>query len=205
MTKENSLTGNGLVYSVSVSNAINQITFQTAGGTLSLDELTGMSANYCYVHAPVSEIADHSTWWSNIEYVYAHNWAMNLLNFRNYSAVAGAGLDTGTCETNYSIAKTVYNYCKTNDPYVLNEISGSFHDSLDRMAKWAIHNGESFSYESDGEGHDIGTFSSKVVSALEIAENNSSKTAMIIVISASIISMLAVGGYFFLRKRKEDR
>ena len=196
MTAMTSLTGNGRVYSISLDVKYNQIQFNNGTNAKQVDAGQPTAA-YAYVYAPDSELDGESTWWSNINYVYAHNWAMNLLNFRNISAEAGAGADGSDCESLYGTAKTVYNYFKTNFNYVLPEIANNFSSALTRMSAWAEHHHESF-VVSEG----VGTFSTNAYLTPYI-ENKNNSTLVIILVST--ISLLGLAGFFFIKRKKESK
>ena len=196
MTKLSDLSGNGRVYSISLDVKYNKIQFNNGTNVKQVD--AGQPSNgHAYVYAPDSVLDGEDTWWDNMDYVFAHNWSMNLLNFRNYSKASGAELDTGACESLYETAKDTYNYFKNNRTEVLTEIKNNFADALERMSDWVIHNHESFTV-SEG----VGTFSQRVLPVLGTVETVDN-TMMIIVI-VSLISVSAIVGYVFIRRSKEN-
>ena len=185
----------GYVYSAEVSNAIDRVTFKNSSGSITTQKVSGSNANYVYYFG-----GGVNAWWNNIEYVLAHNWAQNLLNFRNVSAAAGEGADGDTCESLYSNAKSVYQYFIDHDTSALTEIKNGFADALARMSAWAEHHHEVFTV-NDG----IGAFSTSnsAITIYSIGNNSNNVTTVIIVVS--VLSISTLGLFLFLKKRKESK
>ncbi len=97
--------------------------------------------------------------------------------------------DGTTCKTNGYYARAKDNYSLLEDASLLSA------DAIERLTDWASANGEIFSSAS-------GTFAPKgSLGILPSIVGNSNSVTIIIVISA--LSITAIGGYFFLRRRKE--
>lgn len=198
MTKETTLAGNGLVYSISLDVKYNSVIFNDNGSkqTGDLKPTTSLAPtnNYCFVYAPTSKISGYNTWWDNINYVYAHNFAQNILNFRNTST--SVQTDTGYCKmgNNYLIAKTTFQSMHTAS-FPETELRNNFENALPRLEKWAIANGETFDISN-------GTFASNSLIGLPINSKNDFATIIIVI---STLSITALGLFFFLKKRKESK
>ena len=93
----------------------------------------------------------------------------------------------------YALAKAAYE-ASSFAPY--REELCSLDYVVERLQAWASANSKSFTLTNG-----VGSFSARNVTILNEVTNN--QTAIIVVI-ASVIGMTAVGGYFFLRKRKEN-
>lgn len=114
----------------------------------------------------------------------------------------------GSCKTNgwYSTASSAFSGLTTNQKsIILNSLSNygsvsetlwTYRDVRDRLEAWAIANGETFNTTS-------GTFS-RTVTGLD-SNINADNSSMIIVVAIVVaFSLTIVGGYFFIRRHKEN-
>ena len=184
------LSGNGRVYEITVSNAVNRIIFSKNGSEQTAD-LTPTGGNYCYV---VGDLQGSGTWWDNINYVYAHNFNQNILDFKHTST--SVQTDTGYCKTgsHYTLAKSTYNLIK-NESAVMTELNNNFADALPRLAAWATANGETFDSTT-------GTFSSVRNIPAIMASKETDTTLLIVIIS--VLAAAGIGGYFFFRRKRHE-
>ena len=108
----------------------------------------------------------------------------------------------GYCNDNehhyYLTAKQQYNALTDNQKVAFQQ-NASYTDARERYLAWAGFNNDAAPYD----GND--TVVSKIhesASFLEVANNSNNTTIIITVIS--VLSLTALGGFFFIKKRKED-
>lgn len=102
----------------------------------------------------------------------------------------GSTAGTGLCTTYYWEAKAVYGTLTTEQK---NELSSA---ALTRLHDWAAANGEDFNVETRA-------FASRAnVSSFGGSQKLDSTT--LIIVAVSFISLTAIGGFFLLKKRKEN-
>lgn len=112
----------------------------------------------------------------------------------------------GSCTTYYPIAKSVFNGTATGDNAQYNLSSeernvicdedGLYADVYERLQEWARINGDSI------DGSNLLVKASTNVTP-SIGNNSTYNLTTLIIIVISFVSLVAIGGYFFLRKRKE--
>lgn len=189
-----SIATNGLIYKFTINNCCNRVIFSGANEAHKTQLDSGMSGNYCYVKASDSTSLDgKNSWWNNINYVHAHNFAQNTMMFRSISTSDQSS--TAYCATRYAAAKTHMEAITSSGigDYIINEIENNFTDALPRLAAWAKANGKTF----DTSSH---TFSSAHnFSMLSVSDNN----GFIVVVSISALGILSVGAYYFFKKSKK--
>ena len=114
----------------------------------------------------------------------------NCMHFANYKESEGGN---GECISQgwYETAKSAYNELS---PSIKQEVS-SLSYVVERLNAWAVANGETFTIADN-----VGSFSKRA----NVTIVNSFDNTAVVVIVISLISLSAVGGYFYLRKRKED-
>ena len=117
--------------------------------------------------------------------------------------------NTGDCDTEgwYSDAKTAFNALKTRQKAIILTSSSTayiggtnpftYNQIKDRLLAWATANHESLNESTKT----LGAVNNGGLSS--IINNESNNTIVAIIIIASI-STLAIGGYFFIRRRKHD-
>ena len=121
----------------------------------------------------------------------AATYAQKYLHMRDYTNADGSCMDDSENHY-YSTAKTEYGNLSAEEKVEFAKLG----EAVARLQAWARANGESFDPSAK-------TFSKlRPISILNYQPEVTNTTLIIIV--ASIVSGLAVGGYFFLRKRKED-
>lgn len=101
---------------------------------------------------------------------------------------------TANCASNYSAMKSAYANLTDAEKNVL-QFSSDFAAAKARMNKWAIANGETFTYGEDQP------FASLAISTLNVARNNNATTIAVIM---SLLSVTALGALFFMKKKKEQ-
>lgn len=104
----------------------------------------------------------------------------------------------GQCSTYYPIAKVAWNNLSSDlRTYFIDnsDESETYHDAYERMIAWAAANGESLN------GSNV--LASAHASLLSGSINASNNVTIIIVV-VSLASIIAIGGYLFLRTKKED-
>ena len=89
----------------------------------------------------------------------------------------------------YAHAKDVWNAMTTAERTLVSSAAKQ------RLSEWARINGDSY----DGGTGSI----SRAITAVSIINSENTNAVMIVVI-ISVISVSAIGGYFFLRKRREE-
>ena len=104
------------------------------------------------------------------------------------------------CTANYSAAKTAFNGLTTAErSYFVSQgtTGGQYEEEYARLLAWAEANGET-----------IGTAGGKtnVLNSAQILGiiNKGNNSYVTIIVVVSLVSLTAIGGYFFLRKRKEQ-
>lgn len=113
----------------------------------------------------------------------------------NDSAYEG-DITTSNCAANYSAMKTAYAALSDAEKNVF-QYSDDYANARARLNKWAIANGETFTYGADTP---FAQASAKVLPAII----NESGTTVSIIVIISMVSLTAIGGYFFLKRRKEN-
>jgi len=104
-------------------------------------------------------------------------------------------ITTPNCASNYSAMKTAYEALSDAQKNVF-QYSDDYAAARARMINWAKANGETFTYGA------ATPFAAATISILPIIGQNNDAVAIIVIIS--VVSLTAIGGYFFLRKRKEN-
>ena len=121
----------------------------------------------------------------------AQTYANKYLHMRDYIDADGSCMNNSDNHY-YSTAKTAYASLTSQEK---TEFAG-LTDAVARLQAWARANGEIFDPSAK-------TFSaSPRVSLLNVMGKNTNTVAIIVIIS--MVSVTAIGGYFFLRKRKEN-
>ena len=175
-----------------MNNRYDRVIFSNNGSNQTGDLIP--SGNYCYVLAnDETTLAGKNTWWDNINYVFAHNFAENTMLLR--SIPTSDHSSTQYCASRYSTAKTAFNALKSSDygTDVLSELNSNFADAMTRLSAWATANGETFTSST-------GTFSSKFIDSLSINNKNSSIPLILMVVA--FITGSSIGAYFLFKKRK---
>ena len=104
-------------------------------------------------------------------------------------------ITTSNCASNYEAMKEAYVALSDAEKNVF-QYSDEYSAARARLVKWAIANGETFTYGNSTP------FASARSSVLTIFSNNGNTISIIVIITT--ISLTAMSGYFYLRKRKEN-
>lgn len=119
----------------------------------------------------------------------------NCMHFANYNESQSGN---GECisESWYTTAKNAY---EANDFASYRQELCQLDFVVARLQAWARANSKTFTVGGNG----IGTFSSRVGTPSSTVSDSNNSTTLIVVVGISAVSLVAVGGYFFFRKRKE--
>ena len=146
--------------------------------------------------------------------VYKSNVAVNtidgfvdaFMHFGNVSTETTS--DTNACRNSesgakgyYAAAKAAFNSMSDDDRdefYIYSGVGQKYHDAYERLSWWATANGEEL--DVSGEHAILKATSNGGIQTIINDGNNSTIIAIVII---STVSALAVGGYFFIRRRKE--
>lgn len=192
-TRLTSVVTNGLVYKFTMNNRYNRVVFSN-NGSYQTGNL-GSTGNYCYVLAnDDTQLDGKNTWWDNINYVFAHNFAQNTMLMR--SIPTSDRSSTAQCASRYSAAKAAIKAFNDSGywEYVGPQLTSNFADAVTRLQAWATANGESFASAT-------GTFSSKVFNPIASENNNKVSIVLMVVIAISTASFAAL---FLIKKRKHQ-
>ena len=141
---------------------------------------------------------EHRDEWSSNTWVSpaVGKYIENCMHFANYSESQGGN---GECVSEgwYTTAKNAYEAAEFAD---YREELCTLDWVVARLQAWARANGKTFTVSAG-----VGTFSGRTTFVSPLGENNTSNNTLIIIIASSVVTLLAIGGYFYLRKRKEDR
>ena len=133
--------------------------------------------------------------------------ASMFMKMDSYDVGGKIGDDNGdqSCETYYPIAKAVYNGTATGDNAQYNLSSeeralicdtyGLYADAYARLGEWARIQGDSF----NGSTHVL-----EAARIGNIVNINGENSAALIIIVISSITLATLGGYFLIRRRKEN-
>lgn len=189
MTK---LANTSRVYSITLDPAFDEFEIKngsTTTGTVWINQ--NRNHTYCYWDPTPG-------WGDNLDYVKAHDWTLQTMHLRDISTSNNS--DTGACRGNsgyYAKAKAAYNSFSSG---IKNEISnlGEFSDAKARFSAWAAANGETATWN----GTTVTISSARSILLPTSNTENSNSIALIVIIS--LVSVTAIGGFFFIRKRKEN-
>ena len=161
----------------------------TIGKTLTI-EVTNMTRLKAYYISYTSDNANKT-----VNDCFADQF-MHMSDYDPELETKGTDNGVGTCSTYYPIAKAMFNNMSTTQRgyFVSNSGLGQdYHDAYERLIAWATANGDSLNA------------SNQLVQASRITPfgNNENNSTVIIVI-ISLISISAIGGYFFLRRKKAN-
>lgn len=114
---------------------------------------------------------------------------MHMSDYDPELATEGTNDGAGTCTTYYPLAKQVWNAMSTTERGAVST------NAKNRLAAWAAANGDSF------DGGTGALAAARIVPLINVVSGGNAATVIIII---SVVSLTAVGGYFFLKKRKEQ-
>lgn len=191
--------GNGRVYYADVYHKYDRVIFNVGGDANKTGTITGMYDNGCYVLANEGTVlSGKNTWWDNINYVWAHNFSQNLMDYRTTSEEAGAGIDTGHCKESgvYASAKAGYAAIRANS-YAKAQLESSFPESINRLAKWAIANGEELNTSTG-----VFTPINEKGRFMDVSSNSADNGTTMIAVLATSVALITAAGFVFLKKKK---
>lgn len=111
--------------------------------------------------------------------------------FENNYLVMGSNVD-GQCNTYYANAKTTFATLTDGQKAKLSAAA------LQRLHDWAAAKGDNFSIENKAFAAN-----NKIVSLSSFVKGASTETSILLIVS--LLSLTALGGYFLLRKKKEQQ
>lgn len=191
--------GNGLVYYADIEKIHDRVIFNVGGDANKTGTISGLYDNGCYVLANNDTVlAGKNTWWNNINYVWAHNFSQNLMDYRTTSEEAGAGIDTGHCKESgvYASAKAGYAAIRANS-YAKAQLEESFPESINRLAKWAIANGEELNTSTG-----VFTPINEKGRFMDVSSNSADNGTTMIAVLATSIALIAAAGFVIIKKKK---
>ena len=128
----------------------------------------------------------------------------SLFTFRFYLIIILPEIHTpGTAckgETGYyALAKAAFNALgKTTRQFFVNHKDDAYKDEYDRLVAWADANSESFKVD-ETEGNILG----RAPIGFKMFNNNEQTNAVVTIVAIiAVVSTLSVGGFFFIRKKK---
>ena len=184
--------GSGQLYSISLDPAFDMVKFGVGDSANTGDQWCNQhrGETFCWWDA------GNGSWSNDMDWVKAHDWIYQTMHMRDISQETTS--DTGACRGSsgyYQKAKTAYqNYpASVKAKMAADDLWGA---AQARFSAWARANGESALFSG----------TTLTVSAINIplAQIASNTSTTIIVITVSSIALVAVGGYFLFRKKKEN-
>lgn len=198
LVQETEFCNNGRIYYAEVSNAVDRAVV-TCGAWDSSASTAWVGGNYVYVYGSSMST---SAWWDNINYVQAHNWAMNTMKFNGAGAIdhtdENTHVSTADCSTNYYAARTGYKKLY-NDSNIIGELDGeAFPNALARFEKWAEANGDTFDSSTmvltERNGSQLRSVSERI---------NGNDFGFAVIFVAAVIAIAALGVSLFVSKKKQ--
>ena len=197
------LEHNKNIYQISFDVMYNK--FEIGNGTTTQNLATsGLELGHTLYFVGVDSASN--SWWTDLDYVFAHNFNKNYMHMLDYDkdGTEGSTKGTGLCVSYYPLAKAAYeDFIADSGEGALGrntmiKINDLFGNSLDRLSEWARINGETFTVTSK-----IGAFSAAGNILKPIDSNNDSIYFTIVLIS--FLTLATVSLFIFVRKRKENR
>lgn len=184
----------GGITNVTVSGASPDIQLSTDGSTwVDLSSATTSSVNYYYL-----KLFYKTTTQSN--YVNITNFTVSYKGTESATNVANYVMyeDTNNqCETKFSVAKGYFEAMSTSERSTFMKSSDYvISKGRERLLAWAAHEGKTIT-QVNGDY----AVSAPVNIVLENISQNSAGIA--IIVTVSLITAASIGGYFFIKKRKE--
>ena len=137
-------------------------------------------------------------WSDNLSWAEAHDWVYQTMHLRDISTSNNA--DTGACLGNngyYKIAKDAYSALGSAVQSQMQYID-DFGNAKARLSAWAAANGETASWS--GSTLSISSARTFLMPTANVEKTNT--IAIIVIIS--LVSVTAIGGYFFIKRRQEN-
>lgn len=181
------------ITNVSVSGATVDIQLSTNGSTwVDLSDATPSTTNYYYLKLfkKNTSVSDYINITEIDVTLKGHETAKNVSNYIMYEDTVGQ------CTTKFTIASGYFNNMSvsekatfmTSNDYVIST-------ARERFEAWARSLGKTISY-TDGD------YVIQNARSMQIIDNSTDNQAMIIVIISVVMGGIAIGGYFFIRKKK---
>lgn len=172
---------------LTVYGSTNGTSFSTSiTGTNDVYDLTG------YSYVKVMKNGSGAAYCASLTITVAG--AENPTNIANYVMYEDT---TNQCETKLDVAITKLNSMSSSDKETFSTSSDYvIATARARLEAWARHEGKTFSL-SDGN-----YVISRQINPIQITNNDSPVTLIVVIVTS--LSIVSIGGYFFLRKRKEN-
>ena len=177
-------------------NTLTTFTFTYSGSVpsnISLSDLVTIELNNDSGAIYINHIKVYSAGYASV----VGNFCTESLRMSSYDqgGTQGSTGGNGSCKAWWSGVLSAYNGLTAGQKYLFSN-EDTYLAARTRLSEWARING--YSYDSSS-----GSISqSPRISVLSVLNKNTNKVAIIVIIS--MVSVTAIGGYFFLRKRRED-
>lgn len=185
--------GSGQLYSISLDPAFDKVKFGIGDSANTGDVWANQNRGHTYCWWKAGD----GSWSDDMDWVKAHDWIYNTMHVRDIQT--SATTDTGACKGAngyYQKAKTAYQNFTTAIKTKISQ-DECFDIARARFSNWATANGETASIA----GTTL-TVSSNKVLALPTTKESDVSIAIVVI---SILSLTALGGFFFVKKRKETK
>ena len=186
--------GSGQLYSISLDCAFDEFKIGTGDSANTGDVWINQKTGQCFCWWDTGD----SSWSNDLDWVKGHDWIYQTMHMRDISQETTT--DTGACKGSsgyYNKAKTAY---QSFSDGIKTKISQDdlWGATQTRFAAWARANGETASFS----GTTL-SVNSNIINLMNGITENFDSTIIIVVISS--ISAIAIGGFFFLRKKKTSK
>lgn len=185
--------GSGQLYSISLDPAFDEAIFGIGNsantGDVWINHNRGQT--YCWWKA------GDGSWSNDLDWIKAHDWIYQTMHVRDIPTSSTS--DTGACKGSggyYTKAKTAYN---SFSAAIKTKISQDECWSIaqERFSAWARANGETATFSGTTLTINKGSNPIAII-------NSETKDIGLVVVIVTVASLTAVGGYFFLRRKKEN-
>ena len=192
MTKVANSSGN--LYSISLDPAFDEFKVGIGDSANTGDQWINQKHGQCFCWWETST----GTWSNDLDWVKAHDWVENTMHIRDIPT--SNNNDTNACRGNngyYTKAKNAYNSFSASIKSKAKD-TDHFSSATARFSAWAAANGETATW--NGSNVSINGARASLLSSTNIENTNT--VAIIVIIS--LVSVTAIGGFFFIRKRREN-
>ena len=187
--------GSGQLYTISLDPAFDMVKFGIGDSANTGDQWCNhyRGQTFCWWDA------GDSSWSNDLDWVKAHDWIYETMHVRDIQTSETS--DTGACRGSngyYKKAKDAYNSFSSA---IKTKIAADdcWGIAQARFSAWAKANGETATFS----GTTL-TVSKNISPISIINKNDDTVNTIAIVVIFSAIAVTAIGGYFFLRHRKEN-
>lgn len=188
MTKVN-YTSN--IYSISLDSAFDKFEIKNGATTTGVQWINKNRAHsYCW------NVKGDTYWSDDNLWVKAHDWVYNTMHIRDIASTNNS--DTGACKGAngyYNKAKSAFN--NLNFSSKLSYVD-EYAAAQSRFSAWATANEETATWN----GTNLSISNAKISILPSTNIENTNTIAIIVIIS--LVSVTAIGGYFFIKKRQEN-